>query len=168
MSILDRLHGKWIRTNAPDAKNQRICEAVLFFNPAAWVLSRRISRLREYCCDQQASQVPNMAAEEARVRYAQALLNTVQLSVDGSSSRAPMTSPSAIAKLSCIEERTDTSWVPPRQMKLAALKCTSPIGKPGIVMASTRRRGINLTGILVQCTSYDSDSSFPLRRCYSI
>ena len=30
---------------------QRFAESVLFFNPAIWLLSRRISSLREYCCD---------------------------------------------------------------------------------------------------------------------
>ncbi len=31
---------------------QRLGEVVLFFNPAMWYLSRRISTLREYCCDE--------------------------------------------------------------------------------------------------------------------
>ncbi len=31
---------------------QRLAEAVLFFNPGAWYVSRRISLLREYCCDE--------------------------------------------------------------------------------------------------------------------
>jgi Zn-dependent protease with chaperone function len=31
---------------------QRLAEAALFFNPALWFLSRRISTLREYCCDE--------------------------------------------------------------------------------------------------------------------
>ena len=30
---------------------QRLAEAVLFFNPSVWLLSHRVSRFREYCCD---------------------------------------------------------------------------------------------------------------------
>jgi len=36
---------------------QRFVESILFFNPAIWILSRRVSRLREYCCDDAACNV---------------------------------------------------------------------------------------------------------------
>ncbi len=53
---------------------QRLAEALLFFNPALWYLSRRISLLREYCCDEAAC-----AGAHSQVRYAQALLRSVEL-----------------------------------------------------------------------------------------
>lgn len=86
---------------------QRVSEAVLFFNPAAWVLSRRISRLREYCCDQQACQMPYMAADEARVVYAQALLHTVQLSGRFSSGQTTHELASLAASGRCPSELRD-------------------------------------------------------------
>lgn len=52
---------------------QRLAEAVLFFNPAVWYLSRRISTYREYCCDEATCRHANHDSAETRVRYAQAL-----------------------------------------------------------------------------------------------
>lgn len=40
-----RRHDMWIHLM------QRLSEIVLFFNPALWLLSHRISAVREYCCD---------------------------------------------------------------------------------------------------------------------
>ena len=57
---------------------QRLAEALLFFNPALWYLSRRISLLREYCCDEAAC-----AGAHCQVRYAQALLRSVELAGSG-------------------------------------------------------------------------------------
>lgn len=57
---------------------QRFAEAILFFNPAMWWLSRRVSTLREYCCDDQAcSAAPDQT--EPGLRYAEALLHTIEL-----------------------------------------------------------------------------------------
>ena len=64
---------------------QRLAEAVLFFNPALWFLSRRISDLREYCCDEMACEFVRgnqQNADEPRLRYAQALLRVVELKHD--------------------------------------------------------------------------------------
>jgi beta-lactamase regulating signal transducer with metallopeptidase domain/protocatechuate 3,4-dioxygenase beta subunit len=58
---------------------QRLAETVLFFNPALWYLSRRISALREYCCDEMACREQSASAPEPRVRYATALLRIVEL-----------------------------------------------------------------------------------------
>ncbi len=67
-----RRHDLWINLV------QRLAEAVLFFNPAVWWLSRRVSTLREYCCDDRACAViPDSA--EPRLRYAEALLHAVEL-----------------------------------------------------------------------------------------
>lgn len=80
-----RRHDMWIYLV------QRLAEAMLFFNPALWMLSRRISALREYCCDEiacnastaQDNQVTN---EESRTRYATALLHIVELTYGHSKS----------------------------------------------------------------------------------
>jgi beta-lactamase regulating signal transducer with metallopeptidase domain len=98
-----RRHDMWVNLV------QRLAEALLFFNPALWYLSRRISTLREYCCDEMAcketaaqscsnttpesttseSATPKSAATvateldcggEPRARYAVALLRIVELS----------------------------------------------------------------------------------------
>lgn len=58
---------------------QRLAEAVLFFNPALWCLSRRISTLREYCCDELACGAMSESGGEGRTRYASALLRVVEL-----------------------------------------------------------------------------------------
>lgn len=60
---------------------QRMAEAVLFFNPALWILSRRISTLREYCCDELTCGTPLGTCDtELRARYASALLRVVEVS----------------------------------------------------------------------------------------
>ena len=73
-----RRHDMWVNLV------QRLAEAVLFFNPALWYLSRRISTLREYCCDELACEVVTDQANqsEPRLRYAQALLRVVELKQD--------------------------------------------------------------------------------------
>ena len=68
-----RRHDMWVNLL------QRLAEAVLFFNPALWFLSRRIGALREYCCDELACEVVVQTSGEPRLRYAEALLHTVQL-----------------------------------------------------------------------------------------
>ncbi|GAB5403175.1 MAG: hypothetical protein Aurels2KO_14060 [Aureliella sp.] len=57
---------------------QRFTEAILFFNPAVWWLSRRISLLREFCCDDQA--IASTSVDEPNLQYAGALLQCVRLS----------------------------------------------------------------------------------------
>ncbi len=68
-----RRHDMWINLL------QRWAEAVLFFNPALWFLSRRASALREYCCDEWACQEMPASEGEPRLRYAQVLLRIVEL-----------------------------------------------------------------------------------------
>ena len=65
---------------------QRLAESVLFFNPALWYLSRRVSTYREYCCDEQTCRVKQDEAAIVRLRYAQALLHVVELSGKGTQS----------------------------------------------------------------------------------
>lgn len=57
---------------------QRLAEAILFFNPALWYLSRRISLLREYCCDEAVCGT-GVDSGEPHLRYAQALLRAVEV-----------------------------------------------------------------------------------------
>lgn len=52
---------------------QRIIEALLFFHPAVWLVSRQVSQLREHCCDEW------VAGHDARLDYAQTLLHCVTL-----------------------------------------------------------------------------------------
>lgn len=59
---------------------QRFAEAVLFFNPAVWLLSRRVSEFREFCCDDMVCQNTAASQKEIGIRYAQALLQVVSLS----------------------------------------------------------------------------------------
>jgi beta-lactamase regulating signal transducer with metallopeptidase domain len=59
---------------------QRLAEIVLFFNPVLWYLSRRISVLREYCCDEMTCQSPTASTAERRINYATALLRVIELS----------------------------------------------------------------------------------------
>ena len=58
---------------------QRVAEALLFFNPAIWYLSRRISTIREYCCDELACEAIPGQPDETRARYANALVRVVEL-----------------------------------------------------------------------------------------
>ena len=59
--------------------SQRIVEAVLFFNPAVWYLSRRVSTLREFCCDEAACGEGVAQSAAVRVDYATALLRMAEL-----------------------------------------------------------------------------------------
>lgn len=57
---------------------QRLSESVLFFNPGMWWLSRRVSTLREYCCDDRAcALIPE--SPDPELRYAEALLHAIEL-----------------------------------------------------------------------------------------
>lgn len=76
-----RRHDLWINLL------QRLAEAVLFFNPAIWWLSRRVSTLREYCCDDRACGVIPEGAKP-QLRYAEALLHAVELQGANRSQRA--------------------------------------------------------------------------------
>lgn len=75
---------------------QRLAEAVLFFNPALWYLSHRISTLREYCCDEITcgAQSGSAAASaiEPRVRYARALLRVIELATPKAAASADLAS----------------------------------------------------------------------------
>ncbi|MFK7778014.1 MAG: carboxypeptidase regulatory-like domain-containing protein [Gimesia sp.] len=86
---------------------QRFAETILFFNPALWYLNRRISILREYCCDEMACRVSSntLPEFETRVRYATTLLRIAELAkrtttknIDLSSLAASGRSPSEIRR----------------------------------------------------------------------
>jgi beta-lactamase regulating signal transducer with metallopeptidase domain len=66
-----RRHDMWVQLL------QRLAETFLFFNPMLWHLSRRISTLREYCCDDITCRAT--ADPEPELRYASALLRIVEL-----------------------------------------------------------------------------------------
>ena len=71
---------------------QRLAEAVLFFNPAIWFLSRRVSEFREFCCDDLVCQSAASVEKNVRVRYAEALLHVVSLSAAGRLDASSLTS----------------------------------------------------------------------------
>lgn len=77
-----RRHDMWVNLL------QRLAETVLFFNPALWVLSRQISKQREYCCDEIACSSAELATSDQGIRlhYAETLLRVVELA-RGSSER---------------------------------------------------------------------------------
>lgn len=56
---------------------QRLAEVALFFNPALWILSRRISVLREYCSDEDACRGAATSFADTRAHYAEALMLVV-------------------------------------------------------------------------------------------
>lgn len=74
---------------------QRVAETLLFFNPPLWLVSRRISTLREYCCDEMACRAIAGSQAERRTRYAQALLHVVELSGIGRRQRRGLAGQSA-------------------------------------------------------------------------
>ncbi|WP_339731059.1 carboxypeptidase regulatory-like domain-containing protein [uncultured Gimesia sp.] len=81
---------------------QRFAEAVLFFNPALWYLSRRISTLREYCCDEMTCRVQpasnSTSAFESRVQYATTLLRVAELAKRTTASSSDLASLAASGK----------------------------------------------------------------------
>lgn len=80
---------------------QRLAEVVLFFNPALWYLSQRISLLREYCCDEMTCRIEaedHRSLETARVVYSTALLRVAELAHRSRLSEQQLTSLSAAGK----------------------------------------------------------------------
>jgi beta-lactamase regulating signal transducer with metallopeptidase domain len=80
---------------------QRLAEVVLFFNPALWYLSQRISLLREYCCDEMTCRIEaedHRSLETARVVYSTALLRVAELAHRSRLSEPQLTSLSAAGK----------------------------------------------------------------------
>ena len=70
-----RRHDAWVQWI------QRLSETVLFFNPCIWSISRRISQLREHCCDEIACIEGNAKLDSLNSRYAEALLAVAELSL---------------------------------------------------------------------------------------
>jgi len=58
---------------------QRMIESVLFFHPAVWIVSRRLSLERELVCDDLV-----LAGGEQRIHYAQSLLRAAEVGLLGS------------------------------------------------------------------------------------
>ena len=78
-----RRHDMWVQLL------QRVAESFLFFNPAVWFLSRRISALREYCCDDLTCRtMKDDGSIPVQARYAGALVQVALQSRGQSDSRA--------------------------------------------------------------------------------
>lgn len=81
-----RRHDLWVNLL------QRLTETLLFFNPALWYLSRRISVLREFCCDELTClQNVTTSESEQKLHYATALLRVVELSRPGLATNLELT-----------------------------------------------------------------------------
>jgi beta-lactamase regulating signal transducer with metallopeptidase domain len=75
---------------------QRLAESLLFFNPFLWHLSRKISALREFCCDELTCRTLS-AEPQPRVRYAQALVRVAQLAEQAAASGGKLADVAALA-----------------------------------------------------------------------
>ncbi len=64
---------------------QRLTEILLFFNPALWLLSHRISAFREYCCDDITCKTAG--EPEPEIRYATALLRILEVTTSAPESQ---------------------------------------------------------------------------------
>lgn len=58
---------------------QRLAETILFFNPGLWYVSRKISVLREFCCDELTCNHQPCDQHAQRINYASALLRVLEL-----------------------------------------------------------------------------------------
>ncbi|QDV20870.1 Regulatory protein BlaR1 [Gimesia panareensis] len=58
---------------------QRLAETILFFNPGLWYVSRKISVLREFCCDEMTCNHQPCDQHAQRINYASALLRVLEL-----------------------------------------------------------------------------------------
>jgi len=76
---------------------QRFAETVLFFNPAMWFLSRRVSELREFCCDELVCHSAASSQKNVRLRYAEALLHVVSLSLESGEGESRIDGPNLTA-----------------------------------------------------------------------
>lgn len=70
---------------------QRLIEAVLFFHPAVWFISRRIRTEREHCCDDMV-----LAVGGGRLAYAESLVRMAELSGGGGQSPPYMAAAAAL------------------------------------------------------------------------
>lgn len=77
---------------------QRLAETVLFFNPAIWIVSRRLNTLREECCDDHVCRILDSRDEAPGIRYATALLNVAQLTVTTSPHSSQLTTLAAVSR----------------------------------------------------------------------
>jgi beta-lactamase regulating signal transducer with metallopeptidase domain len=80
-----RRHDLWVNLL------QRLAEVLLFFNPALWYLSRRISALREICCDELACGQLAENVATARIGYANALVRIAELARASSATQLQLT-----------------------------------------------------------------------------
>lgn len=101
---------------------QRLIEAVLFFNPAVWYVSRRVRIERELCCDEMAVREPQLrgayaasllAVAEMALHERQLRMNADALHVTGNGSR--------LGTRSRLRERIERLLAPPGEFRVARL-----------------------------------------------
>ncbi len=110
---------------------QRLAEVVLFFNPALWYLSRRISLLREYCCDEAVCGGTLAVDNAPHLLYAQALLRVVEVA-DAGRDRAELASLAANGRS-------------PSQLRCRVARL---FGEPVTESVRFSRRGVVAIGVL--------------------
>ena len=138
---------------------QRVVESMLFFHPAVWFISRRISNEREQACDELV-----LATGCERVRYADALVRMAELSssLRSSGKSAPATSLAAAGDNSSEFKR--------RVLKVLSVPATSQL-RPGriallaiatlivVAAASASRLYLNVFAATPPSTASDSPSA---------
>ena len=67
------------RLDLPVQALQRVCETLLYYHPAVWHLSGRISLLREHCCDSYACMHATGNSSTTRYEYSQMLLRLAEI-----------------------------------------------------------------------------------------
>ncbi|QDU52924.1 M56 family metallopeptidase [Gimesia panareensis] len=71
---------------------QRLAETILFFNLGLWYVSRKISVLREFCCDEMTCNHQPCDQHAQRINYASALLRVLELAQPNHPQAADLTS----------------------------------------------------------------------------
>ncbi len=136
---------------------QRIAEVVLFFNPALWYLSRRISSLREYCCDEMTCRTSTIDDTTHRTRYATALVRVAELS-----QTAPRTTTTSELTTLAASGRSP-SELRRRIAHLLGEPLSEPLGlSRGTVVATTLILLAALTLLSTSAQTADDDSTEPV------
>lgn len=126
-----RRHDLWVNLL------QRIVEALLFFHPAVWWLSRQIRRERELCCDALAVAVTGRAVEyaqalEAVARYRLAWSSPAMAAGMGGDRMALL---ERVRRVLGLETAAETGWW--------------PVGLAGLLLAAACSTGVMLSSGMV-------------------
>lgn len=121
---------------------QRTIESILFFHPAVWYISRRMSIERELCCDEM---VVATAAKPSQ--YAESLLRVVELTA-----HTPVPIPSGATMTS---PRGGSTFLVERLMRILGEAKTSPVRLPRLWPSVLVTLLVLLAVSLVRLSMYD-------------